>query len=327
MALVTTNMCDQKLIKEFSITDCECALWSVMTKIGPCYILGIYRPPQTSIPIFIDELTNILELLKVQYTNIVVLGDFNIHIHDYTDNDCVLFLSTMEALGFDQHIQKPTHVRGNTLDLIFTSTSNKLEIAEVDVGTFISDHARVSVLFTTAKQRPHKTTIEKRESKNLTSIEVMQEFNPLNINLKGDLNHTHDQFNDELQRVVDKLAPISKKTIFQRIGKQQLTNEIHTQWHIMRRRESIWKCYRQHHHWQAYARERNRFNRMLHYHKTNKICGEILNVKDNTRSLYKVVNRLTGKKDMNPLPAGQSDAQLADDFLLHSSMRENPENP
>ena len=211
VALVTTNVCDQKLIKEFSITECECALWSVMTKIGPCYILGIYRPPQTSIPIFVDELTDILVTLKVQYTNIIVLGDFNIHIHDFTNNDSVLFLSTMEALGFDQHIQKPTHVRGNTLDSIFTSTSNKLEIAEVDVGTFISDHARVSVLFTMAKQRPHKTTIEKRESKNLTSTEVMQEFDPPNINLKGDLNHTHNQFNNELQRVMDKLAPMTKK--------------------------------------------------------------------------------------------------------------------
>ena len=43
-------------------------------------------------------------------------------IQDRNNPDSLAFLETMEALGLIQHIDKPTHQLGNTLDHIYTES-------------------------------------------------------------------------------------------------------------------------------------------------------------------------------------------------------------
>ena len=52
--------------------------------------------------------------------NLIVLGDFNIHVNKIDDPDAGIFLDTMTALGMKQNIAGPTYRSGNCLDLIFT---------------------------------------------------------------------------------------------------------------------------------------------------------------------------------------------------------------
>ena len=54
-----------------------------------------------------------------QLENIILPGDFNIHIEETTSPDTVIFNDTMEALGLTQHVTQPTHNQGNILDLVF----------------------------------------------------------------------------------------------------------------------------------------------------------------------------------------------------------------
>ena len=41
--------------------------------------------------------------------NAIILGDFNMHIEDPTDNNSKSFVDTMAALGLWQHVNKSTH--------------------------------------------------------------------------------------------------------------------------------------------------------------------------------------------------------------------------
>ena len=68
----------------------------------------------------IDDITELLINKRPQYQNNILLGDFNIHIGDLSDANAVIFSDSMRALGLEQHISGPMHVKGNTLDLIFT---------------------------------------------------------------------------------------------------------------------------------------------------------------------------------------------------------------
>ena len=77
---------------------------------------------------FIDDITELLVNKLPQYENRVILGDFNIHTEDLTNADAIIFNDTMRVLGLEQHISGPTHVRGNTLALIFTQLSNGFNI-------------------------------------------------------------------------------------------------------------------------------------------------------------------------------------------------------
>ena len=77
---------------------------------------------------FINDITEPLVNKLLQYQNSTIVGDFNIHIEDLTNADAVIFNDTMRALCLEQYISGPTHVKRNTLDLIFTQLSNSFDI-------------------------------------------------------------------------------------------------------------------------------------------------------------------------------------------------------
>lgn len=71
-------------------------------------------------PIFLDEFTELLSIVSTNSDNIMILGDFNLHVDNAADSRAVGFLKLLSSMDFTQHVNKPTHNRGHTLDLIIT---------------------------------------------------------------------------------------------------------------------------------------------------------------------------------------------------------------
>ena len=94
---------------------------------------------------FISDITELLVSKLPQNQNSIILGNFNIHMEDLTNADAVIFNGTLRVLGLEQHISGPMHVKGNTLDLIFTQLSNSFNIINTTFHGYISDHCMVSV--------------------------------------------------------------------------------------------------------------------------------------------------------------------------------------
>ena len=81
------------------------------------FIVLLYRPPASSVPLFAQSLRIELEIDTIKYSTII-LGDFNL-----PDSKDVL----NEALPpniFHQRCQHPTHIDGNILDFIFDDQCN-----------------------------------------------------------------------------------------------------------------------------------------------------------------------------------------------------------
>ena len=53
---------------------------------------------------------------------------------------------------------------------------------------------------------------------------------------------------------------------------------------------------------------------MLTYEKQQNVIGLVQKAKGDTQKLYKIVNKIIGKRDQNPFPDGKSDEQLAEEF-------------
>ena len=51
---------------------------------------------------------------------------------------------TSQALSLHQNITFPTHVSGNTLDLIFSEANNKVKVGECSQGDYISNHCLIT---------------------------------------------------------------------------------------------------------------------------------------------------------------------------------------
>ena len=62
------------------------------------------------------------------------------HIEDLTEKATIIFSDTMQALGFKQHVTRPTHKQGNTLDLLFTDVTSEIQVTNCATHGYISDH-------------------------------------------------------------------------------------------------------------------------------------------------------------------------------------------
>ena len=82
--------------------------------------MGVYCPPDlTTVNEFHDDFLKFVGNLRLKYRNLVILGDFNIHINNMDSEDTHQFLQTMEAMGLKQKVEYPTHIKRNILDLVF----------------------------------------------------------------------------------------------------------------------------------------------------------------------------------------------------------------
>ena len=85
-------------------------------------------------------------------TNLVVLGDINIHVNDTSNPNTNIFLDTMTALGLKQHVVGPTHKSGNCPDLIFTEELSRAKAVGCSKDMFMSDDSSISCILDIPKE-------------------------------------------------------------------------------------------------------------------------------------------------------------------------------
>ena len=75
---------------------------------------------------FVSEFFQFLENIVPKYSNLMIMGDFNLHIGD--DSNAVSdFNNSLCALGLLQHVDFPTRIHGHSLDLVITELANVVD--------------------------------------------------------------------------------------------------------------------------------------------------------------------------------------------------------
>ena len=131
IALIYKSNITVSKISQITYRSFEAVHWIVSIENTTLNLLGIYHPPyltsqKITNSMFLGDLTDHLIRFMSSFKNILIRGNFNIHIDYAEDPDAQTFNDTMEALGLQQHVTFPTHQAGNTLDLIFTETISKI---------------------------------------------------------------------------------------------------------------------------------------------------------------------------------------------------------
>ena len=114
-------------------------------------VLVLYHPPGNTPNRLLDEVSELVQHYLTNHENLVLLGDFNVAVQDLNKLENLAFIDTMEALGLVQHIDKPTHQLGNTLDHIYTESLDALGVSHAFISTYISDHRLVGIELNTKK--------------------------------------------------------------------------------------------------------------------------------------------------------------------------------
>lgn len=177
-------------------------------------LVTIYRPSSQSISeLFFDEFTSLLEITATYASEIILLGDFNIHIDNVYDANAQRFLDLLDAFGLQQHVTSSTHTHGHTLDLVITRPSLLLCNMNVYVPV-LSDHALVT--YSLSQSKPVPVTRQSKIVRRISSIDQAVFSNYVQQSsiciVAADytnvcVNDLFTMYQTELKRLVDQLAP------------------------------------------------------------------------------------------------------------------------
>ena len=92
-------------------------------RVPDSFVLAVVYGPSGPYSLFVDEFSDFAADLATYADNILLIRDFNIHVNNPSDALARAFMSITDTLGFKQLVQHPTHIGGNTLDLVYTLMS------------------------------------------------------------------------------------------------------------------------------------------------------------------------------------------------------------
>ena len=94
----------------------------------------MYRPPNTDIKLFNDNLEAILDTIKKENKTCYIMGDFNINILNHDTNiPTSEFVDTMFSYGYLPLINRPTRVCSTTATLIDNIYTNAYDMELVKI--------------------------------------------------------------------------------------------------------------------------------------------------------------------------------------------------
>ena len=321
MLLISKRTIKCKLLEIVKHDLYEGAIWKVMTGSKELTLFAIYHPPQPtgSNGPFIDHILDKTSSLLKDFQNIIVMGDFNIQVNDFTDADATYLLDAMSALNLTQMVNKSTHRQGNILDLLFISEDSQINITQLKVTDMLSDHKFVLAQLNVGKPKIKRQEMLVRKIDDSLFKDANQDFNDSKILSQETLEDCLQCFNAESSRIMDKYFPIKAVKPTNKMRVPWFNKTSRDQRKIVRNRERCWLKYSDDHHWTAYKRERNRYLNIIKYNKKQVYSGQIQNVKGDVKKLYQVMHGLSGQCTREEFPPGSDDTLIEEfaDFFLH----------
>ena len=267
---------------------------------------------------FLDDLAEFPEEVLTSYSNIIIAGDFNLHVDDKENPDAQVFVDLLTAFGLQNHIDFPTHKSKHTLDLIISECISHLEVKDCSPGQYLSDHTSVVSHLSIDKPPLEVKKCTYRKLKEINTEEISTKLDHAFENFETtDLEPMIEDLEKQLKLVLDEMAPEKTKTIVVRPTNPWFTEDVKIQKRLMRNRERTWRKYRLQSNWIAFKVERNKYRAMLKSIRKTTVSEKINECKQDTKKLYAFVNNIIGRASLNPLPKRESDEQLAEEFADH----------
>ena len=215
LAIIHKDNIKTKKLKGGAVRSFEYAIWQCLFKSISIHILAIYRPPyseknKTTIKMFIEDISEFLDHTFTEVKNIIIMGDFNIHINNQNDTEAQVLKEAMESLGLEQHVTEPTHKAGNILDQIYTEIGGKIQINRCENRDYISDHCLIHSVINVPKENIIRKTITYRKYKNIDKVQLTKDLE-LDVSETVEVDKIVNIFEEKVRLLMDQHAPETKK--------------------------------------------------------------------------------------------------------------------
>ena len=287
-----------------------------------CIIGVIYRPPDTDVKIFNDQINDILSSIKSESKLAYLLGDFNINLLSIDKHkDTQDFVDNMYSYSMFPCITKPTRVTSRSATLIDNVFQNDVLNDNTLSGilyTDITDHFPVFYIDYSCVI-PNKPRLIKKRIFSQTNIEAfsrsLEGHDWSDVMNCGDPQAAYTTFHNSFTEIYNQCFPIRTFKHGYKNRKPWLTNGLKTSIKIKNRMYKRHRKTKNPEHEKAYKTYKNKLNRILtkaerdHYQsllqqnqnnmkKSWRILKEVINKKKNTSSCSRFIvnNSITTDK-------------------------------
>ena len=142
-------------------------------------VIVIYRPQtQFTISDFYDEFEQFICERILLSGELVIVGDFNIHLELSSNMHATRFLDILEEYGLHQQVKGPTHRANHTLDLVITRNQNKGLVIVIE-EPLMSDHKLITFCLHSQRPSAPKENITFRRLKSIDVDKFCQDMHCL----------------------------------------------------------------------------------------------------------------------------------------------------
>ena len=292
-------------------------------------IYVIYRPPPSqqngyNVNCFLDEFAEFLSKSTVAKSEIIILGDVNIHLDVKTNTHTRRFIELLESNGFKQHVHEPTHYLGHTLDVLITRDTSDI-VANVTVtdiglcnddGLVLRDHFAIVC---DVKQQQPTTKIETVQYRNFKSINVELfrvdiKSSQLLSDTSGLLDDITHRYISGLSELIDIHAPLIKRTQISRPHAIWYNQTIREAKQLRRKLERVWRRTGLPAHHEDYRKQCSEVAKELYKAKCHYYSNKITDNCSDPKALSKIASSLLVNQHLTNLPASDDDSTLANNF-------------
>ena len=252
--------------------------------------------------------------------NLYIVGDFNLHVNKSTDKVATRFVQIMDSMDLIQRVKKPTHIKGNTLDLMFHRTNDNLVTdVNIECNHTMSDHYSVIFSLNLDKPKRERKIIEYRNTKNINIELFVMDLEKWdltqNITNAVTVEYKMKIFNDTLLTTLNAHAPIKTKLVTIRPNTEWYTTEISDLKRKRRKAEITWRKSKSEIDKQRYNSAKHETNKDIIHAKKAYIKDNLTRHKNNPKQLYKIMNSLLKHESTSPiLPDHQDYSELVECF-------------
>ena len=308
-------------------THWQYAVWRVEVTQGVTItVMGIYRVPSLkgyTINGFTEEFVEKYAEVEAIYGDVIVLGDFNIHVDENSDQDAASFLSDTSIMGLNQLVTFTTHRSGHIIDLALQDRNSRFKTISTAGGDHLSDHRFVHIILDIPKVGVERVTKRTINTEDIDPYDLAKEADLGRIYECDTVDSMVERFEVYVKQAMERLTSVSEKIVTNRKRVPWMTKEVKEQRKITRNRERIWRKYGEDHQWEAFKREQRRYRSILNYTKSSVLNIKIRECGRDAKKLFTLVFNITGTTSTNPMPSCSDYHLLANNFADYFNSKIN----
>ena len=279
-------------------------------------VVIIYRPPPAPTKAFFIEVAVLLDQY-IRTPNLIVVGDFNVHIDDPENPGGTELLELLDSMALQQHVSEATHVGGHTLDLVISRDGcDTIRPGSVGTSDMVSDHSSVHCVLDLEPPAPVKRICTYRRLGAIDRAAFREDLQtlPILVDPEKDIGELVGQYCHDLAVVAEKHAPEKSRVLRVRPHVSWYTEEISQAKRTRRQYEDL--CWRKSGltvHRQMFTVQRQVIKDLILNSKRQFFASAIREAPC-FRAPFSAVDKLLHRKKLTLLPEHTSTQHLANRF-------------